>query len=54
MNKIQIISDKNKRSEKIKSQIVKLINKVEFKNKSTAIVIGGDGFMLQTLKKKYR
>jgi len=51
MNKIQIISDKNKRSEKIKSQIVKLINKVEFKNKSTAIVIGGDGFMLQTLKK---
>ena len=53
MNKIQIISDKNQKSEKIKSQIIKIINKAEdnVKNLSTIIVIGGDGFMLQTLKK---
>jgi len=50
MNKIQIISDKNKKSQKIKSQIFRLIKKIEFRNSFT-IVIGGDGFMLQTLKK---
>ena len=49
--KIFIISDKNKRSNKIK-KIVKLffVNK-SFKNLNIIIVIGGDGFMLQTLKK---
>ena len=51
MNKIQIISDKNKKSQKIKSQIIKLINKAKYRKLSTIIVIGGDGFMLQTLKK---
>ena len=51
MNKIQIISDKNYKSLKIKSQVIKIINKVKHKNLSAVIVIGGDGFMLQTLKK---
>ena len=51
MNKIQIISDKNKKSQKIKSQIVKIINQAQLKNLTVTIVVGGDGFMLQTLKK---
>ena len=51
MNKLQIISDKNKKSLKIKKQLLKKINLNKFKNKNLIIVIGGDGFMLQTLKK---
>ena len=51
MQKISIISDKNLKSRKIKSQIVKIIEKAKLKDSSTTIVIGGDGFMLQTLKK---
>jgi len=51
MNKIQIISDKNKRSQKIKSLIVKIISKTKLIKQNITIVIGGDGFMLQTLKK---
>ena len=51
MNKIQIISDKNKRSQKIKTLIVKKIKKLDFVKSNITIVIGGDGFMLQTLKK---
>ena len=52
MNKILIISDKNSRSLKIKKIIVKLFNKKKIKRSNIIIVIGGDGFMLQTLKKK--
>jgi NAD+ kinase len=51
MSKIQIISDRNKQSYKIKSQILKSLKKIKFKNCSIIIVIGGDGFMLKTLKK---
>src|SRR5210317_492900 len=51
MNKVQIISDKNKKSQKIKLQILKLLEKAKYKNLNTIIVVGGDGFMLQTLKK---
>ena len=51
MTKFQIISDKNKKSLKIKNLLVKKINQNEFKKKNLIIVIGGDGFMLQTLKK---
>ena len=46
MNKVQIISDKNKKSQKIKFEILKIIEKAKYKNLSTIIVIGGDGFML--------
>ncbi len=51
MNNIQIISDKNKKSLKIKSIIQKKINQNKVKKSNITIVIGGDGFMLQTLKK---
>ena len=52
MNKIFIISDKNKKSQKIKNFLVNNIKKNPFKKLSLFIVVGGDGFMLQTLKRK--
>ena len=51
MIKVQIISDKNKRSLKIKSLLVKEILRNQINKSNVVIVIGGDGFMLQTLKK---
>ena len=51
MKKIQIISDKNKRSLKIKNSLMKVISKNNLFRNHLVIVIGGDGFMLQTLKK---
>ena len=51
MKRVQIISDKNQRSLKIKSVIQKKINQNKIKRSNVTIVIGGDGFMLQTLKK---
>ena len=51
MNKPQIISDKNKKSTKIKKLLIKKINHNKFKQENLVIVIGGDGFMLETLKK---
>tara|TARA_B100000282_G_scaffold293186_1_gene268090 strand:+ start:43 stop:813 length:771 start_codon:yes stop_codon:yes gene_type:complete len=51
MKKIQIISDKNLKSKKIKNSLVKILRKSNFDRLNLSIVIGGDGFMLQTLKK---
>ena len=51
MTKFQVISDKNKKSLKIKNLIQKKLNKLNFKKENLIIVVGGDGFMLQTLKK---
>ena len=51
MNNIAIISDKNSKSLKIKNQIKKILKKKLPKKINIVIVIGGDGFMLQTLKK---
>jgi NAD+ kinase len=51
MKNIQIISDTNKKSTTIKSSLLKLIKKNPSKISNIIIVIGGDGFMLQTLKK---
>ena len=51
MKKVQIISDKNLKSSKIKSIIQKKIKLIKLKRSNIIIVIGGDGFMLQTLKK---
>ena len=51
MKKIQIIYDKNLRSKRIKNSLVKTLNKAIIKKPNIIIVIGGDGFMLQTLKK---
>ena len=50
MNKLTIISDKNLRSLKLKKQIIKILNKNKVKTSNVIIVIGGDGFMLKTLK----
>ena len=54
MKNIQIISDTNKKSKKIKSQLLKKLNKNKISKPNTVIVIGGDGFMLQTLKKNQK
>jgi NAD+ kinase len=51
MKNIQIISDKNKKSQNIKKKLVNKIKRHQFKQNNLVIVIGGDGFMLQTLKK---
>ena len=54
MKKILVISDKNSKSLNIKKFIIKKINKNLAAKSNLVIVIGGDGFMLQTLKKKYK
>jgi len=51
MNKIQIISDINKKSQKIKSLLVNKLKKLNLVKSNITIVIGGDGYMLKTLKK---
>jgi len=51
MTKITIISDTNNKSLKIKNFIIKEIKSRPIKRSNLVIVIGGDGFMLQTLKK---
>ena len=51
MNKIQIIADKNKKSQKIKTTLVNGLKTLNNVKSNITIVIGGDGFMLQTLKK---
>ncbi len=53
MKKIHIISDINKKSLRIKKFLTNKIKTSSLKNSSFIIVVGGDGFMLQTLKKKY-
>tara|TARA_B100001564_G_C20651261_1_gene676948 strand:- start:1568 stop:2335 length:768 start_codon:yes stop_codon:yes gene_type:complete len=51
MNKPLIISDKNSKSLNIKKRIIKILSKEILKRSNLVIVIGGDGFMLQTLKR---
>jgi len=51
MKKIQIIFDTNQKSLKIKSLLLNKLKKNKLSKPNTIIVIGGDGFMLQTLKK---
>ena len=50
MSKPQIISDKNKKSLSIKKILTKKILTKKFEKKNLVIVVGGDGFMLKTLK----
>ncbi len=47
----QIISDKNSKSFKIKKRLLNILKKKKFNKSNLIIVVGGDGFMLQTLKK---
>tara|TARA_Y100001970_G_C14233713_1_gene860445 strand:+ start:1374 stop:2144 length:771 start_codon:yes stop_codon:yes gene_type:complete len=51
MIKACIISDKNTISNKIRNSLKKKIKVYSYKKSNLIIVIGGDGFMLQTLKK---
>ena len=51
MFKLNIISDNNKKSLKIKSFLMKKISNKDLLKPNLVIVVGGDGFMLQTLKK---
>ncbi len=46
-----IISDKNSKSKKIKKQIENILKNQKIKKNNITIVIGGDGFMLETLKR---
>ena len=51
MKKIKIIADKNIKSQKIKRFVEKKIKLIKNFSNHLNIVIGGDGFMLATLKK---
>jgi NAD+ kinase len=51
MKKLTIISDKNKRSLDLKKKLINTLNRKNLHKPDLIIVIGGDGFMLQTLKK---
>ena len=51
MKNLKIICYKSDRSLKIKSSLSRILKKNNFKYPNLSIVIGGDGFMLQTLKK---
>ena len=54
MNKPVIISDKNLKSVQIKKQIINLFKRKKIFKKKIVIIIGGDGFMLKTLKKNQK
>ena len=54
MIKPVIISDTNRKSLRIKKYLIKKIKTNLIKRSNLVIVIGGDGFMLQTLKKNKR
>ena len=53
-DKAYLVFDKIKNSLKIKSLLVKKIKITSLKKSNIIIVLGGDGFMLQTLKKLYK
>ena len=50
MRNVSIIADNNLKSKKIKIKIQKKIKKIKINKKNVTIVVGGDGFMLKTLK----
>ena len=54
MNKPLIISDKNLKSLQIKKQIINLFKRKKIFEKNIVLVVGGDGFMLKTLKKNQK
>ena len=53
-DKIYLVFDKTKASLKIKSILIKKVNITSLKKSNIIIVLGGDGFMLQTLKKLHK
>ena len=53
-DKIHLVSDKTKNSLKVKTYLTKKVEITSLKKSNIIIVLGGDGFMLQTLKKLYK
>ena len=53
-NKIYLAFDKTKNSLKIKNFLIKKFQITTLNKSNIIVVLGGDGFMLQTLKKLYR
>ena len=53
-DKVYLIFDKTKASLKIKSILIKNVKFTSLIKSNIIIVLGGDGFMLQTLKKLYK
>jgi len=53
-SKFYLVFDKTKNSLKIKSILIKKIEITTLKKSNIIIVLGGDGFMLQSLKKLYK
>jgi NAD+ kinase len=53
-DKVYLVFDKTKNSIKIKNFLIKNIKTTTLKKSNIIIVLGGDGFMLQTLKKLYK
>ena len=53
-NSFYLVSDSNRNSKKIRSHVLKKIKITSLKKSKAIIVIGGDGFMLHTLKKLYK
>ncbi|MDB9739693.1 NAD kinase [Candidatus Pelagibacter sp.] len=53
-DKIYLVFDKTKVSLKIKSLLIKKVKVTTLKKSNIIIVLGGDGFMLQSLKKFHR
>jgi len=53
-DKIYLVYDKTKSSLKIKNILTRKIKITTLKKSNIIVVVGGDGFMLQTLKKLYK
>jgi len=53
-DKIHLVFDRTKASLKIKSILIKKVNITTLRKSNIIIVLGGDGFMLQTLKKLHK
>ena len=53
-DKAYLVFDKTKVSLKIKSILIKKVNITSLRKSNIIIVLGGDGFMLQTLKKLHK
>ena len=54
LNNYFVIADTNKKSSIIMRKVLKLIKPVLLSDSNIIIVIGGDGFMLQILKKYHK
>ena len=51
---VYLVFDRTKLSLKIKSILLKKVNITTLRKSNVIIVLGGDGFMLQTLKKLHK